>query len=324
MCTKQEEPTVYGRKLVKNNDVNVTINKQQTATSCSSASNLCANETHSVDFRIQTNIEFISHRKIKFCLLINMLISVICISGSFFIIYKLYAELLQIQNQMILLNARMSTLSDTCAERLVSENGMRPVTDAYHTSVESTLPLDDTRDVDHEEENDLEERTSDIRDNTAHVQDGALAAHFKGSLPEIHIQNQGLVGPWYPDTSVSRQYKFPKFHLTEGQCSIEVTETALYLIYAQVYYITSSAVNSYTVFVRSEGSSDNNVVARCSSIGPNSSHIAEISCFTSTVYNLKTNDRIFIQQTEKNRTIILRDGHSFFGLVRLNNSRGRK
>lgn len=108
-----------------------------------------------------------------------MLISVICISGSFFIIYKLYAELLQIQNQMILLNARMSTLSDTCAERLVSENGMRPVTDAYHTSADTTLPLDDGRDIDVDDDdggNDLvEERTSVIQDNTAHVQDGNYA-----------------------------------------------------------------------------------------------------------------------------------------------------
>lgn len=55
-------------------------------------------------------------------------------------------------------------------------------------------------------------------------------------------------------------------------------------------------------------------------MGPHNSHSTEISCYTSTVHSLKANDRIFIQQTEKNRTIILRDGHSFFGLVRLNNS----
>lgn len=131
-----------------------------------------------------------------------------------------------------------------------------------------------------------------------------------------------MIGPWYHDQTVSRSYKFPKFHLTEGKCSIEVTEQALYLIYAQIYYVTSSAVSSYSMYVRSEGSSQNNIIAKCSASGPNNSqHMAEISCFTASVYHLKTNDRIFIRQAEKNRTIILRDGHSFFGIVRLNNSR---
>lgn len=133
----------------------------------------------------------------------------------------------------------------------------------------------------------------------------------------------GLVGPWYPDNAVARQYKFPRFHLTEGKCSIEVTESALYFIYAQVYYITSSAINSYSLYVRSEGSSQNNIIARCSAAGPNNSQVSEISCYTAAVYNLKANDRVFMKQTEKNRTIILRDGHSFFGIIRLNNSRKR-
>lgn len=285
MCTNKEDAT----SAVNSGDVKITINKQQKIGTC----NRGGADNPSLDFRIQTNIEFVTNKKLKICLLINILITVLCIGACFLVSYKLYSDLLQLQQEVISLNGRLQFLSKRCED----------------------------------EDNDLERPKPLPSDPQAHtmeradVKDGTLAAHFKGMLPEINMKDQGLVGPWFLDNSASKQYKFPKFHLTEGQYSIEVTEPALYFIYAQVYYITSSAINSYTMYVRSEGSSDNNVIAKCSAAGPNNNwHASEISCYTSAVHSLKANDRVFIQQTEKNRTIILRDGNSFFGLVRLNNS----
>lgn len=132
-----------------------------------------------------------------------------------------------------------------------------------------------------------------------------------------------MIGPWwYDDNTGSGEYKFSKFHLTEERKSIEITEPALYFIYAQIYYHTTSPKNSYSICVRSEGSSVEHVIARCSAVGTNNSQITEISCFTAGVKILKKNDRVYLKQIEKNRLINLRDGYSFFGLVRLNNSKG--
>ena len=77
-----------------------------------------------------------------------------------------------------------------------------------------------------------------------------------------------------------------------------------------MYYSTSEKLNSYSVYSLSEGSTESSTIAKCSSAYSS-------SCFTAAVHFLKKYDRIYINQTERNRTINLRDGHSFIGVLRL-------
>lgn len=108
MCTNKEDAT----SAVNSGDVKITINKQQKIGTC----NRGGADNPSLDFRIQTNIEFVTNKKLKICLLINILITVLCIGACFLVSYKLYSDLLQLQQEVISLNGRLQFLSKRCED----------------------------------------------------------------------------------------------------------------------------------------------------------------------------------------------------------------
>lgn len=63
--------------------------------------------------------------------------------------------------------------------------------------------------------------------------------------------------------------------------------------------------------------SDNPIaLAYCSSNAVSSNSTSEVSCFTAVMYTLQAGDRIYVQQREKHRRLIMRSGHSFLGLIK--------
>ncbi|XP_046998934.1 uncharacterized protein LOC124614828 isoform X4 [Schistocerca americana] len=145
---------------------------------------------------------------------------------------------------------------------------------------------------------------------------GAAVAHFKGGQPETFIRDGGLVAPWFLDDAASGRFGFSAFQLKQGKAAVEVTESGLYYIYSQIHYLTSQVTNSYSLNLRHGSQSNSSVLSYCSA-SSGSQTLNEVSCFTSVVRYLNSTDRIFIQQRDMNRRIILRDGYSYLGVVRL-------
>ncbi|XP_049806903.1 uncharacterized protein LOC126249276 isoform X3 [Schistocerca nitens] len=146
---------------------------------------------------------------------------------------------------------------------------------------------------------------------------GAAVAHFKGGQPETFIRDGGsLVAPWFLDDAASGRFSFSAFQLKQGKAAVEVTESGLYYIYSQIHYLTSQVTNSYSLNLRHGSQSNSSVLSYCSA-SSGSQTLNEVSCFTSVVRYLNSTDRIFVQQRDMNRRIILRDGYSYLGVVRL-------
>ncbi|KAE8744088.1 hypothetical protein FOCC_FOCC009295 [Frankliniella occidentalis] len=143
------------------------------------------------------------------------------------------------------------------------------------------------------------------------------AIHLKGAHPETVVES-GHVGPWFVDSKAVADSKLSSsFQLREDGQSIEIKSSGLYFIYAQVYYLTSHALNSFTIKLLPKDSDSPTTLAFCSSTTVADKSTSEISCYTATVHTLQAGDRIHVQQREKHRRLIMRPGHSFLGLVKL-------
>uniref|UniRef100_A0A1B6CP16 THD domain-containing protein n=1 Tax=Clastoptera arizonana TaxID=38151 RepID=A0A1B6CP16_9HEMI len=145
---------------------------------------------------------------------------------------------------------------------------------------------------------------------------GPLLAHFKGALPEAVIQDGGIIAPWYVDIPSSKEHLLNNLILLEGRGKIEILEKGLYFIYAQVYYLTTEALNSFSIHVEEAGRRET-VLATCSTVSK-TVNLSEVSCYTAIAHYLMPGDRIFILQRERNRRIVFRNGQTFFGVTMLN------
>ncbi|KAJ1527806.1 hypothetical protein ONE63_007755 [Megalurothrips usitatus] len=145
------------------------------------------------------------------------------------------------------------------------------------------------------------------------------AIHLKGAHPEAVVE-AGHVGPWFVDTKAVKDSRLSSsFQLREDGESVEVESSGLYFIYAQVYYLTSHALNSFTIKLAPKDTDNSITLAYCSGNTVSTSSTSEVSCFTAAMHTLQVGDRIYVQQREKNRRLIMRSGHSFLGLVRFGN-----
>lgn len=146
---------------------------------------------------------------------------------------------------------------------------------------------------------------------------GPLLAHLKGAIPEAVIRDGGIIAPWFFDSTANGEYALANVLLQEGRGKVEIVEKGLYFIYAQVYYLTSSSLNSYSVNVESEDEHSMNVIAMCSAEATTTKQ-SEVSCYTAVVRYLYPGEKIYITQRERNRRIIFRDGQTFLGITMLN------
>uniref|UniRef100_A0A1B6KA82 THD domain-containing protein n=1 Tax=Graphocephala atropunctata TaxID=36148 RepID=A0A1B6KA82_9HEMI len=158
------------------------------------------------------------------------------------------------------------------------------------------------------------------------VSRGPFAIHLKGALPEITIRDGGIIAPWYIDKTSSGVFLLEDGVVGEGRGIVEIIEEGLYFIYAQMYYLTSDALNSYAINLQlgeegGRGVRRDVVVAVCSAEAA-SHKLSELSCYTAVVRYLRRGDRIFVTQRERNRKIIFRDNRSFLGLTLLNSPHG--
>ncbi|KAK3907908.1 Protein eiger, partial [Frankliniella fusca] len=143
------------------------------------------------------------------------------------------------------------------------------------------------------------------------------AIHLRGAHPENVIES-GHVGPWFVDSKAVVDSKLTSsFQLREDGQSIEIKSSGLYFIYAQVYYLTSHAMNSFNIKLVPKDSDSPINLAFCSSATVADKSTSEISCYTAAMHTFQAGDRLHVQQREKHRRLIMRPGHSFLGLIKL-------
>ncbi|XP_020279948.1 uncharacterized protein LOC109852828 isoform X2 [Pseudomyrmex gracilis] len=66
---------------------------------------------------------------------------------------------------------------------------------------------------------------------------GVMVAKFNGAIPEMHIKDDGLIGPWMKSVyEVNNPFEFTNFHLVEEQKTIEINKSGLYTISVQIGY----------------------------------------------------------------------------------------
>lgn len=149
---------------------------------------------------------------------------------------------------------------------------------------------------------------------------GPLLAHLKGAIPEAVIRDGGsIIAPWFVDNTANGEYALANVLLQEGRGKVVIVEKGLYFIYAQVYYLTSSSLNSFSINVESEDEHSLNVIAMCSAEATTTKQ-SEVSCYTAVVRYLQPGDKIYITQRERNRRVVFRDGQTFLGITMLNSS----
>lgn len=89
------------------------------------------------------------------------------------------------------------------------------------------------------------------------------------------------------------------------------------MFHFQVYYLTTHALNSFSIVLVPKDSESELTLAFCSSNAASGSSTSELSCYTAILHTLQAGDRIYIEQREKHRHLIMRTGHSFLGFVKL-------
>ncbi|XP_072763037.1 uncharacterized protein [Anoplolepis gracilipes] len=132
---------------------------------------------------------------------------------------------------------------------------------------------------------------------------------FVGQIPEFDLNKTD--GPWMKSWNHASPFDFTKFHMTDGNYSIEVGISGLYMISVQIFYFGNSINHSYWMLLKSEGMSVSKKLAKCAII----TNKLEGSCYTSITGYIKKGDRLSIQGQEKNGYVDLREGKSHIQLV---------
>ncbi|XP_011875020.1 PREDICTED: uncharacterized protein LOC105565989 isoform X2 [Vollenhovia emeryi] len=148
-----------------------------------------------------------------------------------------------------------------------------------------------------------------------------LVVTFVGAVLQQSLEASGYIGPWVASKKHEKHTsKFQKYQLVENGMSIEVGIDGLYQISVQIYYgaihkdkVCGRQANSYWLLLQRKSSLRKEKLIICTT---NSSSEAA-SCFTSVIISLGKNDRLFVQQQEKNRFVDLQEGNSHIQIMLL-------
>ncbi|XP_050422951.1 uncharacterized protein LOC126834815 isoform X1 [Adelges cooleyi] len=138
---------------------------------------------------------------------------------------------------------------------------------------------------------------------------------FSLAQTNIDFEQNGVLGPWILSNKSSSVNMPTPVKLTSRRTILEILDDGLYLIYIQVYYLSSTKRNSFAVTKLS--SNINDTLAVCSCMGDLG---AEMSCFTSIVDYFKVGESISVRLREKlsSGMLLSRKGtHTYLGLTKL-------
>ncbi|XP_035452299.2 uncharacterized protein LOC118277546 isoform X2 [Spodoptera frugiperda] len=283
---------------------------------------------------INTTFSIASSKKIKLLFVLNFLLSVICMVLSCSIAFYYWNEMISMRRQLDLINDHFilhNLNQDRGVQSALVARPRPPAEDDAREPRARTFDDDDTPQsakkfyvedlgedmllVDSKKKNSSKGNVP-VYDLTI-LQKELVVVQFNGGQKEVNLGTQSIMGPWIRDEEVSSKNSADKFELTNGNY-VTIKEGGLYLIYAQVVYLTQSP-NCYYIWARQTGK-DPRLLSTCAT-GDDSSNRplskSQMSCSVQTVARLYKGDTVNIAQREPNRTVWLRPGYSYFGFVKL-------
>ncbi|CAI6345220.1 unnamed protein product [Macrosiphum euphorbiae] len=138
---------------------------------------------------------------------------------------------------------------------------------------------------------------------------------FYLAQPNIDFeQNGSILGPWILSNKSLPVDSYSPVKLTSRRTLIEIVDPGLYLVYIQVYYLSSTKKNSFSMTKVTAGL--NETLSVCSAVGVSGT---EISCFTSIVEYFKPGESILIRLREMSTGINLnrKASHTYLGFTKL-------
>jgi len=186
-----------------------------------------------------------------------------------------------------------------------------------HAELEEVKRLKDEIESTTNQPNEVSNPPISRRFKRANLAGRVTAVHLERDVTYVNTGTNGIIGHWQPQYWSKPQFYLENIQLEKNNSSLVIQSTGLYIIYAQVCYATTKESSSFEVRVMSRGVSQkqSRKIAQCS-LGSSDSD-SEITCFTSLAQVLESGDRVFLQQLHKNQHLLMNDGRSFMGVVKL-------
>ncbi|OWR45469.1 TNFSF5 protein [Danaus plexippus plexippus] len=291
-----------------------------------------------VGVHINTTFSIASSKKIKLLFILNFLLSVICMIISCSIAFYYWNEMTSMRRQLDVLRDQflIQNLKDglinnekplqsplvsqlrPAAKRLehregrsgIDKNDISPNARRYFVEDlgEDMLFMDSSK-------KSPSQSVAQIQDLPVFHKE-PLIVQFNGAMPEINLGTQSLIGPWVRDLEVSTKDSESKIELVNNYFAVK--ESGLYIIYAQVVYLTH-APNCYFIWARQPALKPR-LITTCATGDDASARPldkSQISCSVQTVARLYKGDTVNMAQREHNRTLWLIPGYTYFGFVKI-------
>ncbi|KAJ8735814.1 hypothetical protein PYW07_007434 [Mythimna separata] len=284
---------------------------------------------------INTTFSIASSKKIKLLFVLNFLLSVICMVLSCSIAFYYWNEMISMRRQLDMINDHFMLHNVNQDRGVQSALVARPRSPGAN---EAREPRERSFEDEEVQKNARKYYVEDLgedmllvdskkknasRDNApvydlTVLQKELVVAQFNGALREFNMGTESIMGPWVRDEEVSSKSSEDKIELNTDRNYVTIKESGLYLVYAQVVYLTQSP-NCYFIWARQTGKQPR-LLSTCAT-GDDSSrrplNRSQMSCSVQTVARLYKGDSVNIAQRELNRTVWLRPGYSYFGFVKL-------
>lgn len=279
---------------------------------------------------INTTFSIASSKKIKLLFVLNFLLSVICMIISCSIAFYYWNEMISMRRQLdvmkdhfiinnindrgvqsaLVLQPRPSNVVEAREARMKSiDNEAQNARKYYVEDLGEDMLL-----VDSKKKNSSQDKSA-IYDLKMQQKE-SVVVHFNGALYEHNMGTDPIVGGWVRDDEVSSKGSEDKIELNNNL--VVIKETGLYLVYAQLVYLTQSP-NCYFIWAVRHSTKEPRLLSTCG-IGDDSSgrplSKSQMSCSVQTVARLYKGDTVNIAQREPNRTVWLKPGYSYFGFVK--------
>ncbi|KAG8230787.1 hypothetical protein J437_LFUL011351 [Ladona fulva] len=101
------------------------------------------------------------------------------------------------------------------------------------------------------------------------------------------------------------------FQLDQTVGTVNVRESGIYFVYAQVHYSDNHDVNGFRILV------NNVAVLQCTVTSHGGAHLKSNTCYTGGLVELRTGDNLSVRDLAALRYSIFEAGKSFFGLFRV-------
>ncbi|XP_052757778.1 uncharacterized protein LOC113510228 [Galleria mellonella] len=265
-----------------------------------------------VDVEIKTNLAVLFPKKLKFAFALNVLLALlsIFISLTFGYLYWIQMELMKEQINMIIgkYNISESRSHQESARHLI--HAEPEVISAHYPVPKVNNFKTPNKDI----IQNVDIGSQDIPNITSSLKD-LFVVQFNGAQHEVNLGSDPIIGPWVRDLKVSSPESHTKIELNEKYVIIK--EGGLYLIYAQVVYLTNEP-SCFLIWTR-HSAQNPKMLATCATSGSNDRPLAQsqISCSVQIMARLYEDDVVNIAQRERNKTVWLRPGYSYFGFIKL-------